>query len=298
MPLHAQPGYVARPKKPKAAPKAKPKSGLTRNATLKRSRDALETQAKAGQGRGNAKPKKAVLNGNGKTKQAKAGAVANGKGKSTAEGSQSATATASPKAKSGSKSGGRSVNITKEFFKLYPYAKRTVLQSSQSPLCCVDWSKIVSEPVFNECIGQEEAANLMAMLSPADVTVVEGGSGAPSHAGAEHAKSADPAGTLRRVLTSPVFQSALLNYQNLLQSGSFDSVLHSSRIRVVEHYNRLRVETDLTQWRNDGILTQGSRRSRLPGAEDLPEVLRAALCEINAGWTKEREGKCGSKEGG
>ena len=138
----------------------------------------------------------------------------------------------------------------------YPYRKHSVLKSSESPLCHVDLLSIVRETNFKACLSEEDKESLAAMLPPVDV-----GEG-----------SADLSG----VFSSEAFRSAVLNYQDLLKSGSFDPDLPAANLRMVDHYDRLTRELNLTKWIAE-VPTNTSRRSRGSAASSagMPSTVQA-----------------------
>jgi len=107
----------------------------------------------------------------------------------------------------------------------FPYNKRTVLFSSQSPLCFVQMPDIMDAgPALFQALGEEERAALASRLPAVD--------------------SCSEA-RLARCFQSPQFQQSARDFHKLLQKGCFDHAIPGARRLMVEHYNRLKEESDL-----------------------------------------------------
>jgi len=139
-----------------------------------------------------------------------------------------------------------------DLLRQFPYAKRNVLSSFESPLCFVDLASIVKEGTFEALFSKEDQSVLAAMLPDIDRR--------------SRADDASGGGSgLSGVFRSESFQSALVDYQTLLKSGCFDqnSPLGETNLRMVDHYKRLLKEVDLSAWWAD--LQASSARERGSG---------------------------------
>ena len=107
----------------------------------------------------------------------------------------------------------------------FPYNKRTVLFSSQSPLCFVQMPDIMDAgPALFRALSEDERAALASRLPAVD--------------------SCSEAG-LARCFQSPQLQQSARDFHKLLQEGCFDHAIPGARRLMVEHYNRLKEESDL-----------------------------------------------------
>ena len=107
----------------------------------------------------------------------------------------------------------------------FPYNKRTVLFSSQSPLCFVQMPDIMDAgPALFRALSEDERAALASRLPAVD--------------------SCSEAG-LARCFQSPQLQQSARDFHKLLQEGCFDHAIPGARRLMVEHFNRLKEESDL-----------------------------------------------------
>eukprot|EP00271_Cylindrocystis_brebissonii_P019283 TRINITY_DN581_c0_g1_i2.p1 TRINITY_DN581_c0_g1~~TRINITY_DN581_c0_g1_i2.p1 ORF type:complete len:1027 (-),score=136.96 TRINITY_DN581_c0_g1_i2:1988-5068(-) len=84
----------------------------------------------------------------------------------------------------------------------FPYSKRSVLDSSQSPMVFLDLKDVVNLRTFYGSLTSEERASLMPMLPAVD--------------------SAQGQNSLTEMFASAQFESALLHFQQLISEGMFD----------------------------------------------------------------------------
>ena len=125
----------------------------------------------------------------------------------------------------------------------FPYNKRTVLFSSQSPLCFVQIPDIMDAgPALFQALGEEERAALASRLPAVD--------------------SCSEA-RLARCFQSPQLQQSARDFHKLLREGCFDHAIPGARRLMVEHYNRLKEESDLRmdQWLEGRPNLSSRRRS-------------------------------------
>ncbi|QDZ18879.1 GATA-type domain-containing protein [Chloropicon primus] len=147
----------------------------------------------------------------------------------------------------------------------YQYRKSSVLKSAESPLCHINLLSIVKESVLDACLSKEDKDVLATMLPEIDL-------------GKEREDGKVSFGSAFR---SDAFQSAVLNYQNLLKAGSFDGDLPASNMRMVDHYNRLTKEFSLSRWAAE-FPEVGTRRTRGDAPSQLPAALQTMMQEALA----------------
>ena len=145
--------------------------------------------------------------------------------------------------------------------KSFPYLKRTVLHSFESPLCYVDLSSIIRPEIVKSYMNEEDMKALRDLLPTIDKALL-----------VEDKAERFP------FFSSSVFKSALVNFQTLLKSGSFDVNFPQSNLRMVEHYNRLMEETDLSSWRKEK--PENVRRRSRAATQEVPQEVQKALSKL------------------
>lgn len=148
----------------------------------------------------------------------------------------------------------------------FPYMKRTVLQSFESPLCFIDLKEIVKESTLED-FSEEDKCVLAALLPNIDVE--------------KTADGAEKKLDFSKAFKSEAFQSALANYQNLLKSGSFDPEFPAANLRMVDHFNRLTKEVNLAKWNVEAPQVGGtSRRRRAANTKEFSFALQEVLMKV------------------
>lgn len=131
----------------------------------------------------------------------------------------------------------------------YPYNKRDVLQSCQSPLVFLELKDILNYDTFTGLLTDQEQGQLMRYLSSQDVSK-----------GSE---------SLKQMFTSAEFEGSLTNFQQLLEEGMFESSMLGVNSRILQHFQQLLNFTDLTSsgWMEQFLQLQ-NRSKRRGGSAD------------------------------
>jgi len=156
----------------------------------------------------------------------------------------------------------------------YPYKKHSVLKSFESPLCHVDLFSIIKESTLDACLSKEDKDVLAAMLPDVDVAAAAPGQDRVSFS---------------NCFKSEAFRGAVLNFQDLLKSGSFDPEFPTSNLRMVDHYKRLTKEVDLSKWSSEAPTSTSQRTRGAPAA--LPNALQDALTKMRASQAAQEQPK-------
>ncbi|KAG0599615.1 hypothetical protein M758_12G165800 [Ceratodon purpureus] len=131
----------------------------------------------------------------------------------------------------------------------YPYNKRDVLQSCQSPLVFLELKDILNFDTFTGLLTDQEQGQLMRYLSSEDV-----------------AKGSE---SLKQMFTSAEFEGSLTNFQLLLEEGMFESSMLGVNSRILQHFQQLLNFTDLASsgWMEQFLHLQSRSRRRGGSAE-------------------------------
>ena len=147
----------------------------------------------------------------------------------------------------------------------FPYNKRTVLFSSQSPLCFVQMSDITDQGAeLFQTFSAEEQAALAKRLPDVD-----------RHSDVK----------VERCFQSPQFQQSVRDFHTLLQDGCFDHEIPGARRLMVEHFNRLKDESDLQMDRWLEAQPNLSSRRRSIGSKWETELASLRHRAAEAGFT-------------
>ena len=146
----------------------------------------------------------------------------------------------------------------------FPYNKRTVLYSSQSPLCFVQVSDIMDQGAeLFQTFSAEEKAALTKQLPDVDRHDIK----------------------VERCFQSPQFQQSVRDFHRLLQDGCFDHEIPGARRLMVEHFNRLKDESDLQMDRWLEAQPNLSSRRRSIGSKWETELASLRHHAAAAGFT-------------
>ncbi|XP_024526059.1 GATA transcription factor 27-like isoform X2 [Selaginella moellendorffii] len=116
-------------------------------------------------------------------------------------------------------------NPSRTLLESFPYNKRNVLQSKQSPLNFLELKDVINDDTFTELLTDQEQLQLLKFLSSVDIS---------------HCPQ-----SLSSMFSSSQFERAVSNFQRLLSEGMFDSPEAGSSPRVLQHYQQLLSVTDL-----------------------------------------------------
>nr|XP_024383002.1 uncharacterized protein LOC112285892 isoform X2 [Physcomitrium patens] len=132
----------------------------------------------------------------------------------------------------------------------YPYKKRDVLKSCQSPLVFLELKDILNFDTFTGLLTEQEQGELMRFLSSEDI-----------------AKASE---SLKEMFTSAEFEGSLNNFQQLLEEGMFESFMLGANLRIPQHFQQLLIQTDLISsgWMEQFLQLQNRSRRR-GGSVDL-----------------------------
>ncbi|CAK9214894.1 unnamed protein product [Sphagnum troendelagicum] len=108
----------------------------------------------------------------------------------------------------------------------FPYNKRDVLQSCQSPLVLLEMKDIVNFDTFKGLLTEEEQSQLMKFVSSVDLASIPD--------------------SLKDMFNSTQFEGAFANFQQLVSEGMFDSAEVGLNHRVLQHFQQLLNITDLS----------------------------------------------------
>jgi len=120
----------------------------------------------------------------------------------------------------------RNITHNKSLLENFPYNKRDILQSSQSPLVFLEMKDIVNFETFTGLLTEEEQTWLMKFLSSVDL-----------------ARFQD---SLKEMFNSTQFEGVFANFQQLLSEGMFDSAESGLNPRILQHFQQLLNLTDLS----------------------------------------------------
>ncbi|BBN11110.1 protein MpGATA5 [Marchantia polymorpha subsp. ruderalis] len=134
----------------------------------------------------------------------------------------------------------------------FPYNKRDVLQSYQSPLVFLEMKDIVNFDTFTGLLTEQEQGQLMQFVSSADVARI------PE--------------SLKSMFSSDQFDGALANFQHLLSEGMFDVSELSSSPRVLQHFQQLLQLPELTKSGWLERCSQLQNRNKRRGSVDSTKV--------------------------
>ncbi|KAJ7550792.1 hypothetical protein O6H91_07G118600 [Diphasiastrum complanatum] len=126
----------------------------------------------------------------------------------------------------------------------FPYNKRDVLSSSQSPLIFLELKDILNFETFTSLLSDQELKQVMQFVSSVDMANIPN--------------------SLKSMFISSQFEGALSNFQQLLSEGMFDCSEMGLSPNVLGHYEQLLVLTDLaaTGWMDQcsQLRTHNTRR--------------------------------------
>ncbi|CAK9857789.1 unnamed protein product [Sphagnum jensenii] len=118
----------------------------------------------------------------------------------------------------------------------FPYHKRDVLQSCQSPLVFLELKDIINFDTYTGLLTDQEQRQLAKLVSSLDISRV------PE--------------SLKEMFNSGQFVGALNNFQQLLSEGMFDSSEPGMSAHILQHFQQLLTISDLN---NSGWMEQSSQ---------------------------------------
>ncbi|CAK9217164.1 unnamed protein product [Sphagnum troendelagicum] len=107
----------------------------------------------------------------------------------------------------------------------FPCNKQDVLQGCQSPLVFLEMKEILSFDTYTGLLTDQEQGQLARLVSPVDINRI------PE--------------SLKEMFNSGQFEGALVNFQQLLSEGLFDSLEPGMDAGVLEHLQQLLTASDL-----------------------------------------------------
>ncbi|CAK9268131.1 unnamed protein product [Sphagnum jensenii] len=107
----------------------------------------------------------------------------------------------------------------------FPCNKQDVLQGCQSPLVFLEMKEILSFDTYTGLLTDQEQGQLARLVSPVDINRI------PE--------------SLKEMFNSGQFEGALVNFQQLLSEGMFDSLEPGMDAGVLEHLQQLLTASDL-----------------------------------------------------
>ncbi|KAH8969695.1 hypothetical protein BDL97_02G047400 [Sphagnum fallax] len=107
----------------------------------------------------------------------------------------------------------------------FPCNKQDVLQGCQSPLVFLEMKEILSFDTYTGLLTDQEQGQLASLVSPVDINRI------PE--------------SLKEMFNSGQFEGALVNFQQLLSEGMFDSLEPGMDAGVLEHLQQLLTASDL-----------------------------------------------------
>ncbi|XP_024364462.1 GATA transcription factor 26 isoform X1 [Physcomitrium patens] len=157
------------------------------------------------------------------------------------------------------------LKATNTLLENYPYNKRDVLQSCQSPLAFLELKDILNFDTFTGLLTEQEQGQLMRFLSSVDVP--------------------EASESLKEMFTSAEFEGSLNNFQHLLEEGMFEVSMLGVNSRILQHFQQLLIQTDLTSsgWMEQFLQLQNRSRRR-GGSVDLNKIKELNKEKVKGSW--------------
>eukprot|EP00897_Mesotaenium_endlicherianum_P009029 jgi/Mesen1/8154/ME000438S07259 len=152
----------------------------------------------------------------------------------------------------------------------FPYSKRNALSSCQSPLIFLELKDVASERTFQECLTEDEQAQLLPLLPSVDT------------AGGQK--------SLAEMFGSPQWERTMRGFQRLLSAGMFDASEMGPGGDVWELYQELLDPSNLA-------IAQSGWAERACQLREKAKKQLAAGQPLRAGYQRERTPPGGTRAG-